>query len=155
MITAHPYEEVAYDIYPLKNENMNYGFGCIGELEKEASTQQFFKTISKNLKLNNFRYTKGKGNIIKKVSVCGGSCSELVESAITSGADAFITADLKYHTFQDAEGKILLIDAGHYETEIPVLNEIKIRLEKLIGSKKAIKVFKYSGSTNPVLFYNN
>ena len=155
MIKAHPYEEVAYDIYPLKNENVNFGFGAVGEFEKGMSIQQFFNTLSKNLKLKNFRYAKGKNKTIKKVAVCGGSCSELVETAIASGADAFITADLKYHTFQDAEEKIFLIDAGHYETEAPVLIEIKKRLEKVLVGNKSIKVFKYSGSTNPVLFYNN
>ena len=155
MVKAHPYEEVAYDIYPLKNDNVNFGFGAIGEFEKGMNTQQFFKTLSKNLKLKNFRYTTGKSNSVKKVAVCGGSCSELVDEAISSGADAFVTADLKYHTFQDAEGKIFLIDAGHYETEAPVLIEIKKRLEKDLIGNKSIKVFKYSGSTNPVLFYNN
>jgi len=155
MIKAHPYEEVAYDIYPLNNINVNFGFGAIGEFEKSISIHQFLKTLSEKLKLKNFRYTTGKNISIKKVAVCGGSCGELVDVAIASGADAFVTADLKYHTFQDAERKIYLIDAGHYETEFPVLNEIKIRLENLIGSQNSIKVFKYSGSTNPVLFYNN
>jgi dinuclear metal center YbgI/SA1388 family protein len=155
MTIAHPYEEIAYDVYPLKNQNVNFGFGAVGEFEKGINVQPFFKALSKNLKLKNFRYTSGKNNTIKKVAVCGGSCSELVDAAIASGADAFITADLKYHTFQDAEGKILLVDAGHYETEVPVLNEIKKRLEKILNNNKSIKVFKYSGSTNPVLFYNN
>lgn len=85
-----------------------------------------------------------------------GSCSDLINNAITSKADAFITADIKYHTFQDAENNILLIDAGHYETEVHVLNPIKLRLNKFIKKDKSkVKVFKYSGSTNPVKFYNN
>ncbi len=155
MIKAHPYEEVAYDIYPVKNENVNFGFGAVGEFEKGMSIQLFFKTLSKSLKLKNFRYTAGKSKLIRRVAVCGGSCSELVDEAITSGADAFVTADLKYHIFQDAEEKIYLIDAGHYETEAPVLIEIKKRLEKDLIGNESIKVFKYSGSTNPVLFYNN
>ena len=155
MLKAHPYEEVAYDLYLLKNENVNFGFGAIGEFKNGMNVQQFFKTLSKNLNLKNFRYTNGKTKTIRKVAVCGGSCSELVDSALSLGADAFITADLKYHTFQETEGKILLIDAGHYETEVPVLNEIKRRLEKILNENKSIKVFKYSGSTNPVLFYNN
>ncbi len=155
MIKVHPYEEVAYDIYPLKNENVNFGFGAVGEFTTGMTVQQFYKILSKNLKLKNFRYTQGNSKSIKKVAVCGGSCSELVNSAISSGADAFVTADLKYHTFQDAKEKILLIDAGHYETEVPVLNEVKKRLEKILRDNKSVKVFKYSGSTNPVLFYNN
>ena len=96
------------------------------------------------------RYTNGKKNKIKKVAVCGGSGIDLLNKAINTGADAFITADIKYHSFQDAYKKILLIDAGHYETEIPVLNVVKSKIEKQIPKKDRIKVFKYSGTTNPV-----
>ncbi|MBK6682484.1 MAG: Nif3-like dinuclear metal center hexameric protein [Ignavibacteriales bacterium] len=67
----------------------------------------------------------------KKVAVFGGSASEHLEDAINAGCDAFITADVRYHTFQDAENRILLVDAGHFETEVPVLEEMKRRLENL------------------------
>lgn len=153
MKQTHPYEEVAYDVYPLVNENVNYGMGVIGVLENELSEKQFLNLVSKSLKIKNFRFTKGLNSKIKKIAVCGGSGSDLLESAIKSEADAFITADVKYHTFQDAENKILLIDAGHYETEIHALEEIKKRLEKSLSDK--IKVYKFTGNTNPVVFYNN
>lgn len=153
MKNAHPYEEVAYDIYPLQNENKNYGMGVIGELEKKLSVPEFLSHISKSLNIKHFRFCKGSKTFIKKVAVCGGSCSDLLDVAIKSNADAFITADIKYHTFQDAENQILFIDAGHYETEIHSLDELKIRIEKSLTEK--IKVFKYSGNTNPVVFYNN
>jgi len=152
---VHPYEEPAYDIIPIDNVNTNYGSGAIGELETPLSTAQFLKHVSKSLKASNLRYSKGREKIIKKVAVCGGSGIEYLSNAVSSGADAFITADIKYHSFHDAEGEILLIDAGHYETEIHSLNEIKRRLEILIKEKKNIKVFKYSGSTNPIIFFNN
>jgi putative NIF3 family GTP cyclohydrolase 1 type 2 len=87
------------------------------------------------------------------VAVCGGSCSDLLSTAIKNKADAFVTADIKYHTFQDAENKILLVDAGHYETEIHLLDQIEKKLKKSLEVK--IKVFKYSDSTNPIVFYNN
>lgn len=150
---AHPYEEVAYDIYPLSNENVNYGMGVIGELTDAMTESQFLNFVSKSIGTKNFRFTHGKQSKIKKVALCGGSGSDLLEKAIGSSADAFITADIKYHTFQEAESKILLIDAGHYETEIPVLDEIKKRIEKSLDNKT--KVFKYSGTTNPIVFYNN
>lgn len=153
MLKAHPYEEVAYDVYPLKNENPNFGAGVIGELKQEISEREFLLHVSKVLKIKNFRFNHGSKSKIKKVAVCGGSGSDLLEVAIKNGADAFVTADIKYHTFQDAEGKILLIDAGHYETEILVLDEIKQRLEKSLTDK--IKVFKYSDTTNPIIFFNN
>jgi dinuclear metal center YbgI/SA1388 family protein len=140
MKSAHPYEEVAYDLYPLKNTNVNYGVGAIGILSSPMDKKDFFNHISKWLKIKNFRYSNGTNKKIKTVAVCGGSCSDLLNEALKLNADAFVTADIKYHTFQDAERKILLIDAGHYETEIHSLNEVHRRL---------------SGSTNPIIFYNN
>ena len=151
---AHPYEEVAYDIYPLLNDNINYGVGAIGELNEAMNINEFLSFVSSKLKVSTLRYTKNNMKKIKSVAVCGGSCGELVDEAIRQDADAFVTADLKYHTFQDAEGKILLIDAGHYETEVPILDEIKSRLEKLFIENKKIKVLKFKGSTNPIVFYN-
>lgn len=155
MKKVHPYEEVAYDIYPLQNENVNYGYGAIGELNKPMKIGDFLYFVSSKLKTRGLRYASGKAQKLKKVAVCGGSCSELVDEAIRQGADAFVTADLKYHTFQEADKKILLIDAGHYETEVPVLDEIKSRLELFLKENKKIKVLKYKGSTNPIIFFNN
>lgn len=155
MIKAHPYEEPAYDVYVLKNNNANYGFGAIGDLENQMTQADFLAHVCNSLETKNLRFTKGNSKKIKKVAVCGGSGSEMLRSAISQKADAFITADIKYHTFQDAEDKILLIDAGHYETEIHSLNEVKKRIEGFIKKDKSnIKVFKYSKSTNPISFYN-
>ncbi|MGD8306408.1 MAG: Nif3-like dinuclear metal center hexameric protein, partial [Ignavibacteria bacterium] len=155
MIKAHPYEEVAYDIYPLKNETVNYGMGAIGILEKPLKRNAFLTHVCKSLKTKNLRFTNSTNRSIRKVAVCGGSCSDMLNSVIASGADAFVTADIKYHTFQDAEDNILLIDAGHYETEVHVLEELNKRLKSFTRNKSDIKVFKYGGSTNPVNFYKN
>jgi len=153
---VHPYEEPAFDVYPLKNENMNFGFGVIGNLAKSMAVNEFMNHVCKCLKTNNLRYTRSKNNKIKKVAVCGGSGSDLLEAAISNGADAFVTADLKYHTFQDGENRILFIDAGHYETEIHSLNIVKKKLEEFINkSGDPIRVFKFSGSSNPVKFFTN
>jgi dinuclear metal center YbgI/SA1388 family protein len=150
----HPYEEVAYDVYKLDNDNPNYGIGAIGELKEEMNEKDFLNFISKSIKTKNFRYCSGKKNKIKKVAVCGGSGSDLLDFAIKQNADAFLTADVKYHTFHDAQNKILLIDAGHYQTEIFILKEIERRLNDLFREKE-IKVFNFSGSTNPIKFYKN
>ena len=152
--TTHPYEEVAYDIYTLKNENVNYGMGIIGKLETAMSQREFLDFISSKLKIASFRFSKGGKKKIQFVAVCGGSCGELIDEAILQNADAFVTADLKYHSFRDAEGKILLIDAGHYETEIPVLDEVQKRLKTLLIKNEKIRVLKFKGSTNPIVFYN-
>lgn len=151
---VHPYEEIAYDIVPLKNLNVNYGIGTVGDLSIDYNLNDFLSFISHKLMIKNFRYSKGKKGRISRVAVCGGSGSEYYQEAISKNCDAFITADIKYHTFQDANGEILLVDAGHYETEIFSLNEIKKRINLQLNHNKNIKVYLYSGSTNPVIFYN-
>ena len=153
---THPYEEPAFDIIPLQNENKNYGAGAIGLLEKSMSKNEFLSHVCNALKTDNIRYTNGSKNRIKTVAVCGGSCADMLNVAIKNKADAFVTADIKYHTFQDGENRILFIDAGHYETEIHSLNVVKQELEILIKNKnEPVKIFKYSGSTNPIKFFNN
>jgi hypothetical protein len=154
MVASHPYEEPAYDIYPLENANVNFGMGAIGNFDNELSSSALLELIAKKLQVKNLRCCKGSGKKIKRAAVCGGSGSDLVGEAINKNADALITADVKYHTFQAAQGKILLIDAGHYETEIPVITEIQKRLSKFVKEKSNIKVLKFSGSTNPINFYN-
>lgn len=155
MIAAHPYEEPAYDIYPLENHNVNYGAGAVGNYENKLTINEFLSLVSQKLKSKNLRYVEGSKRKIKNVAVCGGSGSDLIQDAINKSADAFITADIKYHTFHSALGKIFLVDAGHYETEIPIIDEMNSRLTKLLNDNKHIKIFKYSGNTNPIKFYNN
>ena len=156
MTKVHPYEKVAYDVIPLANINENYGMGAHGYLSKPMNEKEFLAYTAQKLRVKNFRYVKGRKGVISKVAVCGGSGSEYIEDALHNNADAFITADLKYHTFQDYQDEILLIDAGHFETEIFSLDEVKNRLSNYIGSTKSkVKVFKYAGSTNPIIFYNN
>ncbi len=153
LLENHPYEEPAYDIYPLKNKNANYGAGAVGYLKNPLGENDFLKYVSQKINSKNIRYCKGKKRKIKKVAVCGGSCGSLVNKAIEAGADAFITADVGYHTFEESAGKILLIDAGHYETEIHILAKIKKRLlefSKQVGNN--IQIITYSGNTNPVKF---
>ncbi|MDD4214681.1 MAG: Nif3-like dinuclear metal center hexameric protein [Bacteroidales bacterium] len=116
MLKAHPYEEVAYDIYPLDNFYYSIGSGIIGELEKEHNTEEFLLFLKDFFKTNCLKHNKTKISKIKTIAFCGGSGSFLINKAIEQKADIFITADLKYHDFQTDE--ILLADSGHYETEI-------------------------------------
>lgn len=154
MFAVHPYEEPAYDIYPLENYNINYGAGAIGNFEKSLTLSETLSLISRKLRTKNLRYASGSTRRVKKVAVCGGSGSDLISEAINKGADAFITADIKYHSFHFAIEKILLIDAGHYETEIPIIDELHRRISKLVKETSKIKVLKFNGNTNPVNFYN-
>jgi dinuclear metal center YbgI/SA1388 family protein len=156
MISAHPYEEPAYDIYPLENDNVNFGYGAIGNLNAPLPEKDFLQMVSKSLKADNLRYCSGTGRKIKRVAVCGGSGVRHVNAAINKGADAYVTADVKYHDFQSVEKQILFIDAGHYETEIHALNVLKKELSAFVNkSKSNSEIFINRTSTNPVKFYNN
>lgn len=117
LLKAHPYEEVAYDLYPVLNDNISEGMGVTGETEEPVTETEFLKKVADTLDNSHIKFSGLTGRMIKKVAVCGGSGSSLLKNAIASGSDAFVTADIKYHNFLDAENQILLIDAGHYETE--------------------------------------
>jgi len=117
MLTKHPYEEVAYDIYPLDNRNTRIGAGMIGELKKAKDAVSFLKDVKSTLKCNVIRHNRLIERKIKKVAICGGSGSFLIKKAYDSGADIFITGDIKYHDFFEYDGEMIIADAGHYETE--------------------------------------
>ena len=117
MINAHPYEEVAYDVYPLLNEYQRAGMGMIGELPKSKNKADFLNHVKNTFRCEVLKYTHMEKDELKKVAVCGGSGSFLLPKAISLGADAIISADFKYHQYFDAEGKIMICDVGHYESE--------------------------------------
>ncbi len=149
---AHPYEEPAFDIYPLKNENPNHGFGAIGTMNPALAPEKFLEFVKDTLQAGGLRYTLGRKKIIEKVAVCGGAGSDLLQEAIHQKADAFITADVKYHAFEDAEKQIMLIDAGHYETEVPVLDAVKEKLAAVVSAQD-IQIVIAEQTTNPIQFY--
>ena len=117
LLEVHPYEEPAYDIYSLENTNADAGLGCTGEFISSMSENDFLKHVSSVFDAKGVRYSKPTGKPVKKVALCGGSGASLLYEAIASGADAFITADIKYHSFFDTDNKILLVDTGHFESE--------------------------------------
>jgi dinuclear metal center YbgI/SA1388 family protein len=117
MIEAHPYEEVAYDVYLLDNINTNTGAGMIGELNTGKSTTDFMKEVKKVLGSAVLKHSPLIDRPVKKVAICGGSGSFLIHTARAAGADVFITGDIKYHDYFDYHGEMTIVDAGHYETE--------------------------------------
>ena len=117
LLKAHPYEEVAYDLYTLGNNHKGVGSGWIAELPQAMEESQFLAMVAGKMQAKGVRYTALLGRDVKKVALCGGSGSFLIKDAIAAGADAFITADVKYHQFFDADGRILLVDIGHFESE--------------------------------------
>ena len=117
LLDAHPYEEVAYDIYPLDNTFDKVGMGMIGEMPEVKDEKLFLSIVKSVFSANCIRHTKILNKHVKKVALCGGSGSSLLNEAIQQGADVFISGDFKYHQFFQADSKILIIDIGHYESE--------------------------------------
>jgi dinuclear metal center YbgI/SA1388 family protein len=114
---SHPYEEVAYYLSELENENQEVGAGIFGELDSPEETHSFLNRLKTTMNTECIRHTEIVKDKIKKVAVCGGAGSFLLPTAIAKGADIFISADFKYHEFFDADGKIIIADIGHYESE--------------------------------------
>ena len=117
MIKAHPYEEVAYDIYPLLNEYGLVGMGMTGNTPEPVNAVDFIDRIKEIFDCQVVRHTAFTGKQINKVAVCGGSGAFLIPKAIAANADIFITGEIRYHQFFEAEGKIILADIGHFESE--------------------------------------
>ena len=117
LLSAHPYEEVAYDIYPLDNEFTQGGTGMIGELAEPIDELNFLQSLKEIFNCQVIKHTQLLGKPISKVAVCGGSGSSFLNKAIAQNADIFISGDFKYHQFFDAEQQIIIADIGHYESE--------------------------------------
>jgi dinuclear metal center YbgI/SA1388 family protein len=150
MIAAHPYEEVAYDLYPLLNEDKESGSGAIGTFKDSMTEADFLALLKDKLNPECIKHTHFRNKEIKKIAVCGGSGSFLLADAIKQNADAFVTADLKYHQFFDDEGKILIADVGHYESEV-VTKEIFYELLSENFHNFAIHLSEVN--TNPINYY--
>jgi dinuclear metal center YbgI/SA1388 family protein len=115
---AHPYEEVAYYLSNLENENQEVGAGMIGELAQPMTEEAFFSHLKASMNLTVIKTSPLTSKLIQRVAVCGGAGIFLLGDAKRAGADVFITSDVKYHEFFDAEGALILCDIGHYESEI-------------------------------------
>ncbi|MBP6064776.1 Nif3-like dinuclear metal center hexameric protein [Bacteroides sp.] len=117
LLATHPYEEPAFDIYPLQNSWTQTGAGVVGELEKSETELEFLKRIKKTFEVGCLKHNKLSGREIKKVALCGGSGAFLLPQAIRSKADVFITGEIKYHDYFGHEEEILMAEIGHYESE--------------------------------------
>ncbi|MEW7280098.1 Nif3-like dinuclear metal center hexameric protein [Aquimarina sp. 2201CG1-2-11] len=149
LLKQHPYEEVAYEITTLENKNQHIGMGMIGELETPMNELDFLKHLKKVFNVGCIRHSALLEKPIKKVAVLGGSGSFAIKNAIQAKADIFITADLKYHQFFEAEKKLILADIGHYESEQYTKNLIVRYLRKKISNFAIILSDK---TTNPIQY---
>ena len=150
LIDNHPYEEVAYDIFTMENVHFGIGSGVIGELALEIEESVFLKLVRNSFHCGVIKDTALRSKPVKKVAVCGGAGSFLIKKAAQAGADFYITSDVKYHEFFDAEGKMVLADIGHYESEQFTID----LLHGLLAQKfPTFAVLKTSVNTNPVRYF--
>ena len=149
LFTNHVYEEVAYEIYDIQNTHQNIGLGMIGELYSPMSETDFLSMVKTKMKCGSIRHSAFLNKSIQKVAVLGGSGSFAIQNAIRLGADVFLTADLKYHNFYEAENQLLLADIGHYESERFTKNYIVDFLKEKITN---FAVVLSEENTNPVKY---
>jgi dinuclear metal center YbgI/SA1388 family protein len=148
---VHPYEEVAFDVIALQNEWGTVGTGMVGTLNKSMTVNEFNAHLKEKMKLTAFKFTSAFQGQIEKVAVCGGSGSFLLNTALAAGAQAFVTADFKYHEFFDAEDKIVVADIGHYESEVFTKELIYDYLKEKFSN---IAVLISEINTNPIHYYS-
>ncbi|MEJ7827590.1 MAG: Nif3-like dinuclear metal center hexameric protein [Segetibacter sp.] len=150
MTEAHPYEEVAYDLIELANCFQEVGSGLIGELKEEMDEVDFLQLLKSAFQPKVIRHTQLTGRKVKKVALCGGAGSFLIKNALSAGADFYITSDVKYHEFFDAEDKIVIADIGHFESE---QFTIDLLYDVLKLNFPTFAVLKSEVKTNPVNYF--
>lgn len=153
MLKAHPYDEVAYDLYPLLNEGAKAaGLGRVGRLRQPQSFTRFIQQVKEKLEIPNLRYCGNPDREIEKVAVCGGSGMPLLSAAVFAGAQVYLTADIKYHEAQDAIAQgIALVDAGHYATERPIVDALAEFLRAELAQEK-ISILISQTRTDPFCY---
>lgn len=133
---AHPYEEPAYDLYPLLNRGKPAGLGRIGEISSPIPLKDFAATVKLRLDLDRVRFVGDGERMVKKIAICGGSGASLLRDAVKQGADVLVTGDVKYHEAREAEGVgLALVDAGHFATEQPMVRGLKELLQGELAKK--------------------
>jgi dinuclear metal center YbgI/SA1388 family protein len=150
LLQAHPYEEVAYDIYAMDNLWMEAGSGLVGILQEAIGEKALLELLKEKFKLSVIRHTPFLNRKISKIAVCGGAGSFLTKKAKAAGAQAFITGDIKYHEFFDADGTIFLADIGHYESEQFTIDLLADILRQKFPN---FAVLKTEIVTNPIRYF--
>ena len=150
MKANHPYEELAYDVYPLANSYQQTGSGIVGELPNALTESEILKKLQETFKIPAIKHTRLLGKHVKKIPLCGGAGSFLTGAALAAGADMYITGDIKYHEFFDAEDQMLLADIGHYESE---QFTIDLLFDILREKFPNFAVLKTGVNTNPVRYF--
>ncbi|MBM3417213.1 MAG: Nif3-like dinuclear metal center hexameric protein [Bacteroidetes bacterium] len=150
MKSAHPYEEVAFDVVPLSNPHSGIGSGLLGELPAAMEAKPFLARLKSVFNIPVIRHTDFINRDIQRVAVCGGAGSFLITKALAIGADAYVTADIKYHEFFDANGKLMICDVGHFESEQFTVDLLRDILQQKFPT---FAVLKTEVKTNPVHYF--
>ncbi|MFD0862635.1 Nif3-like dinuclear metal center hexameric protein [Sungkyunkwania multivorans] len=149
LLKAHPYEEVAYEVVSLDNTYQHLGMGMIGELPVAMPEKAFLELLKQKMNVSVIKHSVLLGKPIKNVAVLGGSGSFAIENAKRAGADVFVTADMKYHQFYQAEGQLVIADIGHYESEQFTKNLLVEHLSKKIHN---FAIILSEVNTNPIKY---
>ena len=149
LFSNHVYEEIAYEIYDIQNSHQNIGLGMIGTLEKPIDEKEFLEFVKQKMLCGTIKHSSFLEKPISKVAVLGGSGSFAIKNAIQAGADVFLTADLKYHQYYEAENQLLLADIGHFESERYTKEYIVDYLRKKILN---FAIILSEENTNPVKY---
>jgi len=151
LLKAHPYEEVAFDLYPLENQRTDVGLGRIGTLTEPQTLPEFIAQIKLALGVKHLRWAGPGEKLISKVAVCGGSGASLISEALRQGADCLLTGDVKYHDAQRARAEgLTLIDAGHFGTEILMVKQLSERLRRAaVDQQWVIEIIEMTGEEDP------
>lgn len=150
MLEAHPYEEVAYELVPVNNVLNTIGSGLTGDLPEEMGETAFLQFVKQQFNLQLIRHTPLLEKKVKKVALCGGAGSFLIKNALASGADFYITSDVKYHEFFDADNRMVIADIGHWESE---QFTVDLLYDFLHGKISNFTVLKNTVKTNPVNYF--
>jgi putative NIF3 family GTP cyclohydrolase 1 type 2 len=135
LLAVHPYEEPAFDLYPLLNKGAKLGLGRVGRLPESLTLAEYADRLKYVLSATALRYVGDPNAMITKVALCSGSGASLMRDAVRAGADILVTGDVKYHEAREAEDcGLALIDAGHYPTEIIMVHEMAERLERALAA---------------------
>ncbi|NER09266.1 dinuclear metal center protein, YbgI/SA1388 family [Muriicola jejuensis] len=150
LFESHPYEEVAYEITTLDNVNQLEGMGMIGTLEKPMNEKDFMALVKERMQTGCIRHSEFLGKPVQRIAVLGGSGGFAIPAAKAHGADVFLSSDLKYHQFFEAENEILLADIGHYESEQYTKNLLAEYLTKKIPN---FAIALSESKTNPIKYF--
>jgi len=156
LMAVHPYEEPAFDLYPLLNEGKTYGLGRVGKIASPTPLRVFVEQMAARLGCPKLRFVGNPAALIGKVAVCGGSGASLMRAAVRSGADVLVTGDVKYHDARDAqELGIALVDAGHFFTEKIMVEAVARRLEKSLAASgmNGIEVLRCAVEADPFQYF--